>query len=98
MITEKPFNISFSCINTFYGCERQFWYNYIKHYEPETSMMAYADGGNCVHTTLEQYDKPLDDLIVLLEKLWKDKKLDTTNRGMFNRLLKKEQYIQSIIN
>jgi len=96
-MNKKPFNISFSSISCFNTCQRNFYYSYIKHFDAESSMLAYADAGNCVHTALEQYNSPEAVLLTILEKLWKEKKLDTTNRGMFNRLLKKDQYMASIL-
>ena len=94
---KKSFNISFSAMNNYFSCERGFYYGYVKHFPQETSLTAYGDAGSCVHKVLESYDKSTDELILMFDDVWKEKKLDTTNRGMFNRLLKKEQYIQSII-
>jgi len=94
---KKPFNISFSAMNNFRGCERGFYYGYVKHFPQESSLTAYGDAGGAVHHVLESYDKSADELILMLAEVWKEKKLDTTNRGMFNRLLKQEQYIQSVI-
>ena len=94
---KKSFNISFSAMNNYVGCQRGFYYGYVKHFPQESSLTAYGDAGGAVHNVLESYDKSADELILMLAAVWKEKKLDTTNRGMFNRLLKQEQYIQSVI-
>lgn len=83
-----------SSIALFASCPRNYYYKYVKHYEPEDSLTLYGDAGTVVHTALEQYSEVSLDIF---EKLWEEQKL-SDQIGLFGHKLKKNLYEQSVKN
>jgi superfamily II DNA or RNA helicase/CRISPR/Cas system-associated exonuclease Cas4 (RecB family) len=93
------FNISYSAISQYFGCQRQFWYTYVAKVPSKPDITAYGDAGNVVHSVLQHgYFDPITVVRDLFEQFWNDAKLSTTNKGNFNRLLNKEQYWNAVLN
>jgi len=99
------FNISYSLISLFKGCERQFYYSCIAKLKPTDFVTdVYGIAGKLVHTFIEDYytqyknkEITLDEIRDKFDKIWENKNLHT-KVGFFNTYLKKEQYWNAIVN
>lgn len=95
-----PFNVSYSAINSFYNCKRNFYYNYIQKYpEEEEKQGAYSAAGSVVHKVLEEtYTKSDIESKQLFDELWTKYKLDSTNLGFNGKQLNKVDYWNAVLN
>jgi len=83
-----------SSIALYESCPRNYYYKYVKHYTPESSLTLYGDAGTVVHTALETYTELSLDIF---ETLWEEQKL-SNQIGLFGHKLKKNLYAQSVKN
>ena len=72
---------SFSQHSMFDGCQKRWWYFYVKKIRP-LSDMCYANAGSILHSLCEKYynnlDIPLDELKVYFEQSWSKYHLDSS--------------------
>ncbi len=99
MFKKYDFNVSHSAISTYDTCQRTFYYQYILKMIQIDVPDAYADAGIIVHFILETtHDKSIEESLKIFNNMWESKKLHTTNRGVYNSLLKKDDYWNAVLN